>query len=85
MELDYQLYLILDHDALVTRVNDTTIIHGITSLSEIQFNMIGSVIDCLSKVDKDGKLCVYHTINVLLPTSGAGFWVVHDELESLQK
>ncbi len=41
-------------NALVTRVNDTTIIHGITSLSEIQFNIIGSVIARLSKVDKDG-------------------------------
>jgi hypothetical protein len=30
-------------------------------------------------------LCVYHPINVLLPTRGAGFWIVHDELESLQK
>ncbi len=47
--------------------------------------MIGSVIDCLSKVDKDGKLCVYHPINVLLPTRGTGLWIVHDELESLQK
>jgi hypothetical protein len=72
-------------NALVTRVNDTTIIHGITSLSEIQFNRIGSIIDCLSKVDKDGRLCVYHPIHVLLPTRGAGFWFVHDELESLQK
>ncbi len=30
-------------------------------------------------------MCVYHPINVLLPTRGAGFWIVHDELESLQK
>ena len=51
----------------------------------MQFNIIGSVIDCLRKVDKDGKLCVYHPINVLLPTRGAGYWIVHDELESLQK
>jgi hypothetical protein len=64
---------------------NTTIIHDITSLSEIQFNIIGSVIDCISKIDKDGKLCGYHTINVLLPARGAGFWMVHDELESLQK
>ncbi len=27
-------------------VNNTTIIHGITSLSEIQFKIIESVIDC---------------------------------------
>ena len=72
-------------NALVTRVNDTTIIHGITSLSEIQFNIIGLVIHFLGNVDKDGKLYVYHPINVLLPTRGAGFWIVHDELESLQK
>ena len=72
-------------NALVTLENDSTIIHGITPNSEIQFNTVSSIIDCLSKVDKDGKLCVYHPINVLLPTRGAGFWVVHDELESLQK
>ncbi len=30
-------------------------------------------------------MCVYHPINVLLPTREAGFWIVHDELESLQK
>jgi hypothetical protein len=47
--------------------------------------IIGSVIDCLSKVEEDSKLCVYHPINVPLPTRGAGFWIVHDELESLQK
>jgi hypothetical protein len=71
-------------NALVTLVNDTTIIHGITSLSEIQFNIIGSVIDCLSKVDKDGKLCVYYPINVFLPTRGAGFWIFHDELDIIR-
>ncbi len=26
----------------------------------------------------------YHPINFLLPTRGAGSWIVHDELESLQ-
>ncbi len=30
-------------------------------------------------------MCVYHPANILLPTRGAGFWIVHDELESLQK
>ena len=30
-------------------------------------------------------MCVSHPINVLLPIRGAGFWFVHDELESLQK
>jgi hypothetical protein len=72
-------------NVLVTLVNHTTIIHGITSLSEIQFYITGSVIDCSSKVDKDGELCVYHPINVLLPTREAGFWIIHDEFESLQK
>jgi hypothetical protein len=39
----------------------------------------------LTKVDTESKLCVYHPINILLPTRSEGYWVVHDELESLQK
>ena len=58
---------------------------GVLVINLVQFNTVAAIIDCLSKVDKDGKLCVYHPINVLLPTRGAGFWIVHDELESLQK
>ena len=33
----------------------------------------------------DGKINVYHPLNVLLPTRLAGFWIVHDEIESLHK
>jgi hypothetical protein len=41
----------------------------------------------LTNIDTESKLCVYHPINVLLPTRSEGYWVVHDELEleSLQK
>ena len=39
----------------------------------------------LTKSDTDSKLCVYHPFNVLLPIRTEGYWVVHDELESLQK
>ena len=42
-------------NALVTLVNDTTIVHGINAASEIQFNTVAAIIDCLSKVDKDGN------------------------------
>ena len=37
------------------------------------------------KNNKDGKINVYHPLNVLLPTRLAGFWIVHDEIESLHK
>ncbi len=37
------------------------------------------------KIDKYGLLNVYHPPNILLPNRAPGFWVVHDELESLQK
>jgi hypothetical protein len=47
-------------NALITLENDITKIQGLTPQSEIQFNIENSIIDCLSKVDKDGKLCVYH-------------------------
>ena len=59
--------------------------YGILENSEIQFKTISSDIDCYTKIDKDGKLNVYHPANVLLPTRFAGFWIVHDEIESLHK
>ncbi len=39
----------------------------------------------LTKIDTDSKLCAYHPFNVLFPIRTKGYWVVHDELESLQK
>ena len=39
----------------------------------------------LTKIDTESKLCAYHPFNVLLPIRTEGYWVVHDELESLQK
>jgi hypothetical protein len=56
-----------DLNALITLENDITKIQGLTPQSEIQFNRENSIIDCLSKVDKDGKLCVYHPYKILLP------------------
>ena len=35
------------------------------------------------KIDKDGKINIYHPPIVLLPSRSAGFWIVHDEIESL--
>ena len=37
------------------------------------------------KVDKDGKMCVYHPYNILLPQRLAEYWIVHDEIEGLEK
>jgi hypothetical protein len=39
----------------------------------------------LTKIDTDSKISVYHPFNIRLPTRSKGYWVVHDELESLQK
>jgi hypothetical protein len=72
-------------NALITLEDDITKIHGLTPQSEIQFNIEDSIIDCLSKVDKDGKMCVYHPYNILLPQQSAGYWIVHDEIEGLEK
>jgi hypothetical protein len=47
--------------------------------------MISSVIDCFTKIDKYGLLNVYHPPNILLHNREPGFWVVHDEIESLLK
>ncbi len=49
------------------------------------FKIISSVINRFSKIDKYGVLNVYHPSNILLPNRTPGFWVVHDELESLEK
>ena len=38
-----------------------------------------------NKIDINGKLCVYHSSNILIPIRTEGYWIVHDELESLQK
>ncbi len=72
-------------NALITLENDITKIHGLTPQSEIQFNIEGTIIDCLSKVDSNGKLCVYHPYNVLLPQKLDGYWIIHDEIEGLEK
>jgi hypothetical protein len=72
-------------NALITLEDDVTAIHGILPNSEIQFKTVSSIIDCFTKIDKYGILNIYHPPNVLLPNRTPGFWVVHDELESLQK
>ena len=72
----------------------STLIHGVYPGSEIIFDTLvsnsnyitsASSSACLTKIDTNGKLCVYHPVNILLPIRTEGFWIVHDELESLQK
>ena len=85
-----------NEDALMSKASTTfsTLIHGVYPGSEILFdtvisksNYITSITgnECLTKIDSDGKLCVYHPFTVLLPIRTEGYWIVHDELESLQK
>ena len=72
-------------NALITLEDDSTVIHGILPISEIKFKNPSLIIDCFSKVDKDGKINVYHPPNILLPNRLPGFWIVHDEIDSLHK
>ncbi len=68
-----------NESALITRESATfsTLIHGINPGSEIKFGTILSKnnafaqltgTEFLTKTDTDSKLCVYHPINILLPT-----------------
>ena len=85
-----------NESALMSKASTTfsTLINGVFPGSEILFytvlsksNVIsqGAGNACLTKIDSDGKLCVYHPYNILLPIRTEGYWIVHDELESLQK
>ncbi len=82
--------------ALITQESTafSTLIHGVYPGSEIKFGYILSRNDAfaqvyatefLTKIDTNSKLCVYHPFNILLPIRTEGNWIVHDELESLQK
>ena len=39
----------------------------------------------LTKIDKYGKINVFHQQDVTLPTRGEGWWIVHDELVQSQR
>ena len=55
-------------------------------VQRVKFNLnSSSIIDCFTKINKDGKLNIYNPANVLLPNRLPGFWIVHDEIESLNK
>jgi hypothetical protein len=69
----------------------STSIHGVYPGSEILFDTLLSNSNyttattgnaCLTKIDSNGKLCVFHPF-ILLPKRTEGYWIVHDELESL--
>ena len=40
---------------------------------------------CLTKIDTIGQLNVYHAVDSFLPTRGAGYWIVHDQLSGVQR
>ncbi len=56
-----------------------------TLLSNSNYITSASGNACSIKIDANGKLCVYHPFNILLPIRTEWYWIVHDELESLQK
>jgi len=85
-----------NESALITQESTTfsTLIHGVYPGSEIKFDTVlsksnvisqGTGTEYLTKIDSNGKLCVYHPYNVLLPQKLAGYWVIHDEIEGLEK
>ena len=39
----------------------------------------------LTKIDKYGKINVFHQQDVTLPTRGEGWWIIHDELAQSQR
>ncbi len=70
----------------------STSVHGVYSGSEIIFDTFTSMSNyliagntCLTKIDTIGQLNVYRAVDSFLPTRGAGYWVVHDELSGVQK
>ncbi len=82
--------------ALMSQASTTfsTLIHGVYPGSDFIFDTLLSKSNCitatsgnacLTKIDSNGKLCVYHPFNILLPIRTEGYWIVHDELEFLQK
>ncbi len=67
-----------NEDALMSNASTTfsTLIHGVYPSREILFDNVLSKYNyttsitgntCLTKIDSDGKLCVYHFFTVLLP------------------
>ena len=81
-------------EALITQDTTTfsTLIHTFYPGSEIKFDTILSKNrfpiegnTCLSKIDQDGKLNVYHKYDILLPSKPDNHWVVHDELSNIHK
>jgi len=79
-------------NALITQESTTysTLVHGVYPGSEIKFNTVlsinnaftqGTGTEYLTKIDSNGKLCVYHPYNILLPQKLADYWIVHDEIE----
>ena len=67
-----------NESALITQESTTfsTLIHGVYPGSEIKFDTVlsksnvisqGTGTEYLTKIDSNGKLCVYHPYNVLLP------------------
>ena len=63
--------------------NDEILFH--TYLSNYLYNSFITVSKYLTKIDKYGKINVFHQQDVTLPTRGEGWWVIHDELVSLQR
>ena len=39
----------------------------------------------LTKIDKYGKINVFHAQDITLPTRGEGWWIIHDELAQSQR
>ena len=80
-------------EALITQESTSfsTLIHGVYPGSEIKFDTILSKSNyvtqggnkCLTKIDGDGKLNVYHKYNEIIPLYAEKYWIVHDELESI--
>ena len=88
--LSYQLYnlnqYINPYPIIYKDTSNSTVlkITGYDTTSEIKFDtMAGNQV--ITKIDKDGKLMIYHPVDPTLPNRSAGWWYIHDELAQRER
>ena len=88
--LSYQLYnlnqYINPYPIIYKDTSNSTVlkITGYDTTSEIKFDtMAGNQV--ITKIDKDGKLMIYHSVDPTLPNRSAGWWYIHDELANRER
>ena len=75
------------YNIMYADANNNNIIRQVLPTSETFFRATptGVFTNYETKIDTDGKLNVYHSLDITLPTRPAGWWKIHDELVSMQQ